>query len=351
VERSPETRAARKDEMIMIWVFYAVQMVLIAFTVWSYDERIIEKFDSLLSSWHPEISGALFLSPLISIAALVMAAFFIINYAWVFLLFTIIWFVFCIYVTTEFPQPMSMPKEEVRDHLSAVMKMYDLRRSVDARLKKEKNAEYTPICWLFETPEALIANAVELSEMLQDDGHTEEESIKKLLLSLNQPMPADDCTDIMSYLRFRLNAVDPEYLTLGQNILSQAVAIAKVGAKFEIEERKAIYDKDKEIPSGKYLEKFSYNDVVNDFVHSDQAERKKRLYYSYSPFGYEEKKDWMRFQLRMKQDDELWGFGSDCTIIDSVCFTRISGFVLIRQGYRIDHIANDIPFITRGASA
>lgn len=108
--------------------------------------------------------------------------------------------------------PPETESGEIRRRETAICRMINLRREVDRRLRRKRSAENWPLHEVMETTEALIANIVEFSEVLQYDGYTEAESIQKLLFSLD--LPRGVCTDLSSYLQFRLKTADPVYLAL-----------------------------------------------------------------------------------------------------------------------------------------
>lgn len=225
---------------------------------------------------------------------------------------------------------------EVKDHLSAVMKMFDLRRSVDPRLKKSPKSRSTPICKLWGSAEALIANAAEFNEVLQNDGLTEAESIKRLL-SFTDPKPNGKCDDFTDYIKFRLKTVDHAYLSLGDEFLARNITIAMEAAKIETARRGL--RKVREKPSTENLVgKFSYENLMDGSIFGSKN-RDSLRYCALPPYEYEEKKDWAKFQLRAKLDDEIWMF-----------LHPISGFlveqaVLVRQGEIVDSVMAGFPMI------
>lgn len=226
---------------------------------------------------------------------------------------------------------------EVKDHISAVAKMFDMRRTIYRRLHKER-AKKTLMCELWDSTEALIANAVEFNEVLKNDGYTESESIKKLLLSA-QTTPGNGCPDLMSYLRFRLEKINPEYLSLGDEFLNQAVEIAKEAA--EIEMKKRANNKGLETPSTEHLvAKFSYGDLINGSIFDYEGRKNELPYCTLPPHEYEGKRDWARFQLRAKPGDEIWVY------LKPFFFFFIEKAALVRQGNVIDIVTAESPAVT-----
>ncbi len=209
---------------------------------------------------------------------------------------------------SNFFMKVRIGKIKTRD--AAIIKMINLRQTVDKRLKKEKSADHWPLFEVWQTTEAMIANAVEFVESLQRDGWTEEESVKKLLFRLG--LPQDACPDLVSYLRFRLEAVDPEYLQF--DILDQVVAIAKAGAQIEIKNRTSTVTYP---PTEWLLNKISYDDMSPD---------------------QRGNKDCIRIQLRMKPGDEIWVFSTPSGIRSP---WHVKGLALIRQGVIVDHAITD----------
>jgi hypothetical protein len=202
--------------------------------------------------------------------------------------------------------------EPIDSYNSAVIKMINLRRTVDERLQAEDPADYWPMYRLLETTEAIMANAVEFCEVLQGDGLSEAEAVKKMLSLWSTPQ--DECVDITSYLRLRLQVLDPDYLALG--ILDQAVMIAKEGAKAEIEKRQ----KQATYPRAGWLnDKVAHEAVLP---------------------GREGHRDCVRLYLRTRPEDEIWAFA---TPSDRPSPVYVKGLALMREGQIIDHaITNEL---------
>lgn len=239
----------------------------------------------------------------------------------------------------------TLPEEddtEIKRRDTALCRMINLRRAVDTRLKKEHGAEYWPLFKVWQTPEALIANVVEFSETLQNDGDTEAESIKKLLLNLN--LPPDACDDLASYLQFRLEIIDPEYLALGTDLFNQALALAKVAAALEIRGRKGSSG----FPPAAWLkEKIAPDELRDPSIYEHVPDQniktlagtplyvRKNPRYTLLPSSKSESRDWVRFQLRIRPDDEIWTF-SGSLVPDGLSLR--AGVALIRQGQVIDRV-------------
>lgn len=233
--------------------------------------------------------------------------------------------------------------DEIKRMDTALCRMLNLRLAVDERLQKKERAEYWPLCQVWKTTEAFIVNVVEFTESLKGDGYTEEESIKKLLSSLS--LPTESCAPNMrAYLQFRLKKVDPEYLSLGHEILEQAIALAKVGTNIEIQNRKSSSG----FPPAQWLkEKLSYDELMDDSIYEHITDEnytswagtpipvRKNPRYTLLPGDKHESRDWIRFQLRMRPDDEIWTFyGSLLGNGTSLS----AGVALLRHGNVIDRV-------------
>lgn len=251
-----------------------------------------------------------------------------------------------------FPQNRNKPQlsqnhiHEIERMDTALRLMVNLRHKVDFRIKNGKKAEHWPLCAVWETPEALIANAVELCETLKDDGYTEAESIQKFLL--NRSLSKEGCADLISYLKFRLETVDPTYLSF--NILDQAVTLAKIGAKIEIEKRK----KGSYFPPPEWLkERLTFEELMDDSIYDTVIDQKPRIVignsiaknsiakirknqrYALLPSSRNKNKDWVRFQFRMRPEDEIWTFSG--SLLQNGTSLR-AGVALIRDEKTIDRV-------------
>lgn len=240
----------------------------------------------------------------------------------------------------------SIPPEEERVEIkrldTALCKMVNLRWTVDKRLKKEKMAEYWPLFKVWQTTEAVIVNAVEFSETLQDDGCTEEESIKKLLSNLG--LPQDTCADLVSYLQLRLKVIDPEYLALGMDLLNQALTLARTAAALEVRNRK----QDARFPPVEWLkEKIDYHELMDESIYEHVLNQnfetlagtpvpvRKTPRYALLPSSKSEGRDWIRFQLRMRPNDEIWTF---CGSLLANGTSLRGGVALFRDKKVIDYV-------------
>lgn len=226
----------------------------------------------------------------------------------------------------------------------ALCRMVDLRHSVDPRLRNEKPADHWPMFRVWRTQEGMIANIVEFSQTLQDDGYSEVESIEKLLLGI--PLSLDSCAhDLFSYIRLRLEKVDPEYLALGPELLDQAVTLAKIGADIEIQNRKSSSGFP---PAQWFREKLSCDEIIDDSIYEHITDEnyktlggilipiRKNSRYALLPQSKHESRDWIRFQLRMRPDDEIWTFGG--SLLGNGTSFR-AGVALLRQGKVIDRVS------------
>lgn len=108
---------------------------------------------------------------------------------------------------------------EELNYISATCKMVDLRRSVDKSIKHEKSARHWPIYKVLSTPESIITNIMEFHQFLKNDGLTEEESIRRLADFSGQELPPGESTNLISYIKLRLQAQEPGYLSLGDDLL------------------------------------------------------------------------------------------------------------------------------------
>jgi len=245
----------------------------------------------------------------------------------------------------------SLPPEpeisEIKTRNDAITRMINLRRVVDKRLKKEKRAEHWPMFKVEQSVEGFIANVVELSEVLQGDGYTVEESMNKLLATLG--LPQDSCSDLISYLQLRLKMLDPAYLALGTDLFDQAVAFAKTAAALEIQSRKIAPEFP---PTAWRVDKISCEDIVNGVIYEQKlsyglvsldgspTKVKKDPRHTLLPNNKKASREWGRFQLRMKPDDEIWTFSSLITKIKSPWHQ--TGVCLIRRGETIECIVEEM---------
>lgn len=219
--------------------------------------------------------------------------------------------------------------------MGAIIRIYDERKKLDSRLKGGKGGNQTPMYYLWDSPDAFIVNVVEYLEALKGDGYTEKESIQKLLSSLRLA-PAGSCDDIITYLKLRLEDIDPQYLSLGDKILFQAVAIARKAALFEIAKREKATLQN---PSGNLVKKYNYSEIqAGDFFNRTKS---KNFYYSsLPPSDYDSSRDWNRLFLRMTEEDEVWFY------LTPYHGFEIESVALVRQGQVIEYVRAAMPLIT-----
>jgi len=238
--------------------------------------------------------------------------------------------------------PNEAEDAEVKDNLTSIIKMYNLRRTVDIRLAGKKLGQNLPEFKLWQTPEAMIANATSLCEVLKEDGYSEEQSIQKIRNLLIKPHKSDDgkdCADLIAYLKSRLETVDPLYLLLGDDILNRAVEIAKEAARIEIDDKKLLNCNEAPSAVG-VIKKFPHNGISDGSVHKSQEERRGKDFYSLlPPNDYVGRRDWLRFQIRTHEGDEIWMYLEQCS------FFHIERAVLVRGGKAIDEVRAETPFI------
>lgn len=220
------------------------------------------------------------------------------------------------------------------DHMGAIISIYDERKKLDARLKGKKGGNQTPMYYLWNSPDAFIVNAVELLEVLKGDGYTEEEGVRRLLLS-NSTAPVAQY-DLLSYLRKRLEEIDPDYLLLGREFFQKAIQIARFAAHNEIEKRQKFTLKN---PSGEIAGKYDFS-AFQSGAYLNEGKRKNFYYSSLPPSDYEGMRDWNRLRLRMKEGDEAWIY------LTSYHGFEIQSVALMRQGQVIEYVRADTPRIT-----
>lgn len=331
----------------MIWILGVFQVFAVAAAHWVYNVYISQpKYNHPPIFWNTLPRFLIVNVSLLAPITLVTCAFFLTDSPWAFLLFTVgFHFVLKKWLGSSNDKGISNEAEDtdVKDNLTAIIKMYNLRRAVDVRLSGEKMGQNLPEFKLWATPEAIIANATALYEILQDDGHSEKESVKKICHLLKQPHEVDvckDCNDLLSYLKVRLKVSDPEYLDLGDDILNRAVEIAKEAARIEIDDRKQ-HSRNEFTSDIGVIEKFPYNGISDGSVHKSQEERREKEFYSLLPHDdYVGKRDWLRFQIRASEGDEIWMY------LEPFSFFHIERAVLVRGGKVIDEVRAETPFIS-----
>lgn len=230
----------------------------------------------------------------------------------------------------KFFKSAKQQEEEEINHLFATCKMIDQRRRVDKAIKREKRASQWPSNKVLATPESLITNVVEFCEFLKNDGHTEEESIRKIAAFSKQALPQEN-VDLLSYLKLRLESSDPSYLTLGADLLNSAVAIAVSYARKAIEKRKS----EMPFPPVEWLGKKIDHDKVSTYrnkLYARTLDGKDEIIEAPVP----ESRDWIRFQLRIKPDDEIRSYSG--SLIPEHGLGYRAGIALVRSGVPIEHI-------------
>lgn len=216
----------------------------------------------------------------------------------------------------------------IRSMDTAIYQMINRRRKVDGRLRWQKRAENWPFLMVSTTPEFMIANIVELEKTLKGDGYSEDEIIQKFLSYLSVDL--DSCShNLVSYIQFRLNSVDPKYSSFGLGLLEDVIAISKIGAEISINARNS----ENGFPPRAWLK----DKILNDDILSGAAYEK----HSALPQGHSvhEKRDWMRIQMRMQKNDDIWTFAG--SILPNGTSFR-AGVALHRQGRSIDHVCTVI---------
>jgi hypothetical protein len=211
---------------------------------------------------------------------------------------------------------------------TAVCEMIDLRRRVDKRLKSaralskwslfnkrlksELAASRWPLFKVWQSTEALIFNIVAFCLILKDDGCTEYDAIKRLAEFSEQPLPNLENIDLNSYLKLRLQTADAEYMALGSEIFNKAVEIATTCAKDQIKKRK----EESLFPPVAWLGAKIPLEKVAEYHNKDR--------------------EWLRFQVRMKPDDEVRSFSGFAIPESNLSFR--AGMALVRQGKPIEHL-------------
>lgn len=230
----------------------------------------------------------------------------------------------------KFLKSAKQQEEEEINHLFATCKMIDQRRRVDKTIKREKRASQWPSNKVLATPESLITNVVEFCEFLKNDGYTEEESIRKIAAFSNQALPQENI-NLVSYLKLRLEASDPSYLALGPDLLNGAAAIAVAYARKAIEKRQS----ETPFPPVGWLGEKIAHDKISTYqnkLHARTLDGKDEIIEVPVP----ENRDWIRFQLRIKPDDEIRSFSG--SLIRGHGLGYRAGIALVRNDVPIEHI-------------
>ena len=163
------------------------------------------------------------------------------------------------------------------------------RRIVDKRLKADKVASLWPLGQqVCVNTAALIFDIVEFCEVLKDDGFTEQDAIRRIATFSNQPLPDADGIDLGSYLKLCLQATDRAFVAMGPTILNQSIAIASRCVRDEIASRNSSRSLFPTFPPIEWLQvQISHQKVKECDIST---------------------REWIRLQLRMKPDDEVWYF-------------------------------------------
>lgn len=217
------------------------------------------------------------------------------------------------------------------NHYSAIHKMIDLRRQVDNILKHENKASEWTLSKIAETPELLITNLVEFYEFLRDDGHSEKESIKKLAEFAEQRLPDDGDINLHSYIKLRIEACHPSYLEFGLDLLNRAVIIATAYAKNFIEKHK----QEKQLFSLEWLREKIPHDKISahrNQLYATNFDGTKQIIEASVPGS----REYVRFRLRVKPDDEVWSFSGFFVPGSGRGFC--AGIALVRYGIPIESI-------------
>lgn len=230
----------------------------------------------------------------------------------------------------KFLKSAKQQEEEEINHLFATCKMIDQRRRVDKTIKREKRASQWPSNKVLATPESLITNIVEFCEFLKNDGYSEEESIRKIATFSNQALSQEN-VNLVSYLKLRLEASDPSYLALGPDLLNAAAVIAVAYARKVIEKRRS---ETPFPPVGWLGEKIAHDNVstYRNTLCARTLDGKDGVIEAPVP----ESRDWIRFQLRIKPDDEIRSFSG--SLIPGSGLGYRAGMALVRNGVPIEHI-------------
>lgn len=80
----------------MIWLLIILQIIFVKIGWWVYNAYYTQpKYNHPAIFWNPLARLVLSYGPLIGIVGLVVAAFFITDHPWMFLIFTLCWWIYC----------------------------------------------------------------------------------------------------------------------------------------------------------------------------------------------------------------------------------------------------------------
>lgn len=231
----------------------------------------------------------------------------------------------------KFLKSAKQQEAEELDYISATCKMIGLRRSVEKNIKREKSARHWPIYKILSTPESIITNIVEFHQFLKNDGLTEEESIRRLADFSGQELPPGEGVNLISYIKLRLQAQEPVYLSFGDDLLNRAVSIASACAETAIAKRKSATP----FPPASWLQEEIPHDKIlahRNRLYARTLGGKDEVIEAEIP----ESRDWVRFRLRLKPDDEIRSFSG--SLIPGHGLSYRAGIALVRNGVPIEHI-------------
>jgi hypothetical protein len=210
-------------------------------------------------------------------------------------------------------------EEDWPDRDKALLRMVALRHEVDSRISRKEPPGEWPMFEVWETPEGMILETIELHADLKDAGLTDHLIFEKIETLNSRAMDADLPGELTlrSYLERRLMVDDPEYLTLVPSMLDKIIYEAR-----DFVDRRRTYDATRPLyPPLAWL-------VAPTSVAA--VERGEGLFGSAlgaTPAGYRRglsrtDSAWHAIKSRMIAGDELWTYSSGIE----------QGVVLMRSG-------------------
>lgn len=200
-----------------------------------------------------------------------------------------------------------------REH--TLVRMVEIRRRKDPRLRHAKRPDDWPMFQLWATPEATILNTIEDFGWLKDGGLSDQSAFQHLdarRVSIAHSPSRTDST-LLEYVARTLGTVDPQYLSLPSQILDQQIEMAEKWTRDEIQWKKS----GEVFPPVKWLTRqISLKDI--DRVEMGKSE------------------DWNRIKTRHIDGDELWEFSSPTEYWEGLAGRQ--GIALIRGDRPIAHV-------------
>ena len=306
----------------MVWILVGFQVIASWALWWTYrvyHSQPRENHPSIF--WNPLVRSMLIWLPFLITLGLPIVSFFLVDHPWEFVIFAIVAFFWTGWSTVNPTESSAQEEEEITSFNSAICRMINLRRTVDPRLRRKPAAEHWTKAATWDTPEAFIANTVELFQVLIDDGFSEHEILEKL----RNPRNLDSAThdNLVLYLQNQLKTIDPGYISLGSDLLERAIEIAGIGARI------ALQNFEKQFPPNEWLE---------DEPLSEEA-FKARLAISGDSGGSRCGGDKIRVELRRRQGDEIRQFATPSELRSPI---HKRGFALVRNKEIIDIIETDV---------